>query len=616
MRNFLKINSAIQPWQLTVDSVMIKKVEQRLIKQLLQALMYEKVIEFDIKNDSNTGSVIFNIHCQNQVYYSAQGHIHYSFGIIRLNKSDVLYYQHGLPKKATLERVIKDILLPIEGAKLKEQFISELRRTFIHDVQSNILTADRTAKVDALNYEQLESHLTFGHPYHPCYKSRIGFSLTDNYRYGHEFEQDINLIWLAVKKTLLVSNTVDLSLTADEWIQDYLGIENYKLLKRKLSQIDIEHIDCYGLIPVHPWQWENTLINALHPLIQSGEIICLGVVGCTYRSQQSIRSLSWVSKKGSSIGKPYLKLAMHLTNTSSTRILAKHTVMNGPIITAWLNSLVEDDHVAKSINFAFLGETVGISLDHEVLYAEGYQHPNIYGGLAAIWRENVQKYLSKSQQAFPLNGVSFIQSDGSALIHPWLVNYGVENWTKRLIQVTVLPVLHLLFAHGIALESHAQNIVLIHQDGYPVKILLKDLHDGVRYSKNHLAQPHLAPKLYNLPDEHAALNRGSFIETADTDGIRDMTVACLFFIALADIAIFLQTHYQYEEQLFWHEVAMCIFGYQKANPQHQSRFKIFDIFSKKTRIESLTKRRLFGDEVFPVKFINNPLYNIVSDMYL
>lgn len=59
------------------------------------------------------------------------------------------------------------------------------------------------------------------------------------------------------------------------------------------------------------------------------------------------------------------------------------------------------------------------------------------------------------------------------------------------------------FAEGIATESHGQNIILVHKQGWPTRVLLKDFHDGVRYSPAHLAHPELAPELDQLPPEHA-----------------------------------------------------------------------------------------------------------------
>jgi len=615
------------PWQAPIDHKAMQCVEQRVIKQLLQALLYENIIEFDYENAASSDDAAllnFTIKTDNHIRYQAQGYIHYSFDIIRFNDHNVQRVIDGKSHDATLENVVNDILLKIEAATLKDSFIKELRHTLINETQAQRLSPhlsvpNMPAAIDRLTYEQLEGYLMAGHPYHPCFKSRIGFDLQDNYDYGPEFAQNIEVVWLAVKKDLLVSNTAA-NIDVDEWIKDYVDMDKFAALHDKLNHIltttseqseneaivanantDVK-ANAYGLIPAHPWQWQNTLILALQPLIKTQDVIYLGSTGNQYRAQQSIRSLSMLQDD-----KAYLKLSMHLMNTSSTRILAKHTVMNAAIVTKWLNQLMAEDATAQALSIAFLGETVGVSLDHEVLQQRGYQHPHIYGGLGAIWRENVSRYLSSNQTAFPLNGVSYVNMDGSILIDPWIKKYDIEAWTAQLIKVTVAPILHLLFGHGFALECHAQNIVLVHEAGFPVKVLLKDLHDGVRYSPKHLARQDLIPNFHSLPAVHAALNRGSFIETEDTDGIRDMTVACLFFVAFADIAIFMQTHYHYSETEFWQQVADCVTEYQSCHPEHEARFELFDVFAPQTRIESLAKRRLFGDQVFPIKYINNPL---------
>ncbi|MEH6768667.1 MULTISPECIES: IucA/IucC family protein [unclassified Psychrobacter] len=617
------VTYATKPWQASVNSQIMARAEQRVIKQLLQALLYENIIDFESESANNahesTGNkslLNFVIQASDDVRYTAQGYIHYSFDIIRLNDLNVQRVVNGVAEDAILEHVISDILLNIEGAELKDSFIKELRHTLVNETQSQILASNIPVPIDTLTYEQLEGYLTAGHPYHPCFKSRIGFDLQDNYDYGPEFDQNIDVVWLAVKKELLVSNTTT-GIDINEWVKDYVGADEFDALNAKLIEvltIANETANDYCLIPAHPWQWQNTLVQALQPLLATQEVIYLGDAGHQYRAQQSIRSLTMLGNSDENGNndtineKAYLKLSMHLINTSSTRILAKHTVMNAAVVTTWLNQLIVDDKTAQALPIAFLGETVGVSLNHEALRARGYQHPNMYGGLAAIWRENVSQHLSTGQTAFPLNGVSYINADDSHLIDPWLDKYGVETWIAQLIKVTVTPLLHILFGYGVALECHAQNIVLVHENGYPIKVLLKDLHDGVRYSPEHLTQQHLRPDFYSLPPAHAALNRGSFIETEDTDGIRDMTVACLFFVALSDIAIFMQTHYHYSEVAFWQQVADCVTDYQTSHPEHQVRFDLFDIFAEQTRIESLAKRRLFGDKAFPIKYINNPLF--------
>ncbi|MBD0043210.1 hypothetical protein IAF49_17825 [Acinetobacter baumannii] len=56
-----------------------------------------------------------------------------------------------------------------------------------------------------------------------------------------------------------------------------------------------------------------------------------------------------------------------------------------------------------------------------------------------------------------------------------------------------------------------------------------------------------------------------------------------------------------------HSHAIVIQNYQQQHPEHASRYQLFDVFAEKLRIESLTKRRLFGDRSIQIKFVDNPL---------
>ena len=68
-----------------------------------------------------------------------------------------------------------------------------------------------------------------------------------------------------------------------------------------------------------------------------------------------------------------------------------------------------------------------------------------------------------------------------------------------------------LYAHGIAFECHAQNIILVLENELPKRIILKDLHDGVRYVPDQLLHPERAPKLHPELETHRKFNRYSFI---------------------------------------------------------------------------------------------------------
>ena len=592
------IQNTFQAWQ-QPQSDQAKHVEQRVIKQLLQALIFEEIIAADHEGENFIVQV--QDRQQQAVQYIAKGQRQYSYKLLRLARDqDVLRQDaEGNLQPARLNQVIDEILRSIADAAKVEDFIFELKRTYIHDLQSQVCFENYALPAIQYPYDILESYLMDGHPYHPCYKSRVGFSLQDNVRYGVEFAQPMALVWLAVHQKLVAENHSS-HIETEAFFKEQLNAQDLIQFQQQLDK-QTQNAAEYVWIPVHPWQWENHLISIFAEEIADQDIIYLGHSQDRYLAQQSLRTVTNLQHPE----KPYIKLSMSLTNTSSSRVLAKHTVMNGPIITDWLQRLIDQSETAQQLDFAVLREVYGLSVDFTRLPASHAQQA--YGTIGCLWRESVHQYLREGEDAIPLNGVSHIQKDGQALIAPWLQHYGVEQWTRQLLKVVITPLIHLLFAEGIATESHGQNIILVHQQGWPTRVLLKDFHDGVRYSPAHLAHPELAPELDQLPPEHAKTNSMSFILTDDLDGIRDFSCACLFFVALTDIAIFLNQTYSVAEQDFWQWAAEVIQEYQQQHPEHHQRYQIFDVFAEKLRIESLTKRRLFGDGRIQIKFVDNPL---------
>jgi len=592
------IQNTFQAWQKPQPD-QVKFVEQRVIKQLLQALIFEEIISTDY--DGQHFVIEVQTHQQQTIRYIAPGQRQYSYKLVRLARDqDVLRQdEQGNPQPARLNQVIDEILRSIPNAAKVEDFIFELKRTYIHDLQSQVCFENYALPAIQYPYDILESYLMDGHPYHPCYKSRVGFSLQDNVRYGVEFAQPIALVWLAVDKSIVAENHSN-SIETKAFFKQQLNAQDLSQFQQYLTKQAVE-ADQYIWIPVHPWQWENHLIAIFAEEIAEQKIIYLGHSHDRYLAQQSLRTVTNLQHPE----KPYIKLSMNLTNTSSSRVLAKHTVMNGPIITDWLQRLIEQSETAQHLDFSVLREVYGLSVDFTRLPVS-HAKP-AYGTIGCLWRESVHQYLREGEDAIPLNGVSHIQKDGHALIAPWLQQYGVEQWTRQLLKVVISPLIHLLFAEGIATESHGQNIILVHKQGWPTRVLLKDFHDGVRYSPAHLTHPELAPQLDQLPPEHAKTNSMSFILTDDLDGIRDFSCACLFFVALTDIAIFMNQNYAVAEQNFWQWAAEVIQDYQQNHPEHYQRYQIFDVFAEKLRIESLTKRRLFGDGSIQIKFVENPL---------
>jgi siderophore synthetase component len=235
----------------------------------------------------------------------------------------------------------------------------------------------------------------------------------------------------------------------------------------------------------------------------------------------------------------------------------------------------------------------------------------VYGALSCIWRESVYPLLEPGESVIPFNTLTTLDQSGRPVIEPWVQTYGAERWLSELLETSVLPLIHWLFAHGIALESHAQNMLLIHREGRPTRIALKDFHDGIRFMRELLAEPELCPELVEVPAYHRRVNRNSFVEASEPAEVRDFMQDAFFFINLGELALFMQAHYGVAELDYWRQVREIVERYQQRFPQHRARYEQLSLFEPYIGIEQLTKRRMYPDDEPRLHQAPNPLAAIV-----
>lgn len=603
-----RLSLPIQPWPSPADADLYRQVEQRVVAQLLQTLIYEGVLAAQVEPQAD-GQARYCLAGAaadgSPVAYRGIGPADASFGLIRLDPQRLVREDAQGSRAPTLHETLAELLAEQGESPLWPRFVQELEQTLLKDLQARRQPYRPACPPEQLDVDDLERHFMDAHGYHPCYKSRIGFSLEENRRYGPEFGEPIQLVWLALaRKRASVGHSRRLDFPA--FLAEEFGAERWAVLAAEWREQGRDLGD-YQLIPVHPWQWAQHLAALFQPELVSGELLYLGTSSDRYAAQQSIRTLA----NRSAPQRPYVKLAMCLTNTSSTRILARHTVLNGPLITDWLQRLIETDATARDLDFVVLGEVAGVAFDSRDLPAS--RAGQVYGTLGAVWRESLHTYLRPGEQGVPFNGLTQVenrygQGTRQPFVAAWIERHGLDAWLQQLLKVTVTPLMHMLHAEGIGMESHGQNIVLIHRDGWPLRIALKDFHDGVRYAERHLARPELRPTLEPLPASHARINRNSFILTEDVEAVRDFTCDAFFFIALGELAVFLRQHFALAEADFWQATAAVILDYQRAHPQHRERYALFDVFAPTFEVEELTKRRLLGDGERRFKAVANPLY--------
>src|SRR5699024_2644834 len=292
-----------------------------------------------------------------------------------------------------------------------------------------------------------------------------------------------------------------------------------------------------------------------------------------YTPQQSIRTLSPIDES-----KYYIKVPLSITNTSTKRVLAPHTIENAAQITDWLKSIHEkDSYLNEKLKTVFLGEILGMSYINDNLSPE--KREAIYGAVSVIWRENLHSYLTESEDAIPFNAIYSLDQENNAVIQQWIEQYGVEAWVKQFIKVAVQPIIHMLYYHGVALESHAQNMMLIHESGWPTRVAIKDFHDGVRFKRDLLSADAANPQLTDTPEEHKKINRNSFIETEDVELVRDFALDAFFFINISEIIMFFERQFDLSEHTQWAYVYEEIEQYRQIHP-NLPNYEQFDLFEK------------------------------------
>ncbi|HET7061125.1 MAG TPA: IucA/IucC family protein [Nitrosospira sp.] len=580
-----------------INSLAYRQASRRVLRQLLEALLFEGAVSHSVWNGETLSLPGLRVD-RVPVQYQCQARHTFSFGRVRV-MTPLLRIDGGVTQEASDPALFLAEIAPWLAAERNRvgEFAAELLATQIKHAQT--LSAREGVPLRDADYDTVEARLTDGHLYHPAYKSRIGFTLNDNAMYAPEIACFVAPLLLAVRKDCCrwgaSSKLTGKEKQAPGLGSFLLGEAGWTYFCDELAKLALQS-ENYMPLPVHPWQWDRVLVSGYHQAMARGEILVIGALTDRYLPQQSIRTLSNLSDRN----RLSLKLAMNLVNTSTSRVLAPHTVQNAQLISDWLHELVErTDWQLPLARPVMLGEVAGVSF-MPLAPAHGQ-----YGALSCIWRESVHSHLRPGESAVPMTAVTHIDIDGKPFIDPWVQRYGPEEWLTRLVERVYLPVLHLLWEHGTALESHAQNMVLLVEEGLPVRVALKDFHDGVRFCKSLLSRP--APALIAPPPQHAQVNPNSFLETESADELRDFTFDALFFVNLAELAWLFQSHYAIAEKRFWQVTREVLQAHQKRNPQSAARYALFDCLADEVGIELLAARRFQPEIRLRTRLTPNPL---------
>ncbi|MDN5443826.1 MAG: IucA/IucC family protein, partial [Acinetobacter sp.] len=482
----------------------------------------------------------------------------------------------------------------------KAYLIKEMNNTWL--AEAHLFDERRLSSEAALtaSHYEIEGMLR-GHPWLIMSKGRMGFGYDDYLSAAPELSPTVKVLWLAVHRDLAEFRSTE-EWQAGRLYQHELSAEELANFEQKLHERGCSCRD-YFLIPVHAWQWHQWLVPTYANEIVDQRIIELGVGQDDYVPMQSIRTLCNISQPE----RHYVKLPVSIFNTAVYRGLPSKRNLAAPAVTAWLKQIQSQDSDLKQSGVAFLGEVATLTI-HQPCFDEiegaPYQFKELFG---CLWRESVDPVIGTGEQALSQAALLHRDINGQSILAVLIQASGLSplQWLKRFAEVSVTPLLICLYKYGLAFSPHGENTMLIHANGVPQKMVLKDFIDDVNLVDEDF------PELASLPIEgqillrHPAHELSHFIFTG------------LFMVHYRYIGnVFLQDYPEHSEVEFWQTISSVIDAFHQAHPELAERIEKFAMFRAEFEKICLNRVRLFttsyNDEAErPVPVFLDPIANPV-----
>ncbi|WP_131782584.1 IucA/IucC family protein [Legionella gresilensis] len=306
----------------------------------------------------------------------------------------------------------------------------------------------------------LEQWGCVGHPYHPNFRAKMGFSRREVLQYSPEFNAEVSVHWCALHQQKAHTTFIDksyLELMANCFPKDF-AIWQHKLRCQQVNP------DNFYPIPVHPWQWRNQLQASLAPLIDKKQLILTPHHQVTHPSM-SLRTMMPISSHAN-----HLKLALAVHTTSAIRTVSPASIENGPILSKWLTHILALEHHYEN--------TLFVARDIAGARLQDPHFSSIYKQFGFILRESPLQLIKDNQQVIPLAAL-FVNSPLSN--QPLLLDIikasgiALENYFNHYCHCVLKGQLHLLMRYGIALEAHQQNTLVVFENHQPQSLIIRDL---------------------------------------------------------------------------------------------------------------------------------------------
>ncbi|VVC75755.1 Aerobactin synthase [Aquicella siphonis] len=448
----------------------------------------------------------------------------------------------------------------INNCNINKNLVEGFSRNFNHQLARELSQFNANSLFEYVNSrltpaEQLmffESWAAKGHPYHPCHKTKLGFSTKAYQKYSPEFNQDILLPLAAVDKSIIhLEKETEQDFT--EWFSLQFP-DAWKAWTEKMRASGLAADAFYPLF-IHPWQYENVITKLFHTFIDNGKLIYFRDIYVTTKASLSFRTL--MIKNDS--GQPHIKLPVAVHSTSAMRTISPASVHNGPRLGKILRQILDQEkHFGGRLKLAYESYSMHVH----------FANPEIEKHLGIIYRDNPVNLLDKNETPIVVAALFEESPLHRVPLFIEMIHMGAGNslndaiaYFSEYCRIVIQAYLDLFLVYGIALEGHQQNTIAVFRHHHPVRMIARDL-GGLRIH---------APTLYEQGYILEAHPQSATI-TQDRQEVTNKFLHTVIQYHLGEIILLLAQEYRAPESVFWKLVKSILHARfheirEKVNPQ-------------------------------------------------
>jgi len=334
-------------------------------------------------------------------------------------------------------------------------------------------------------------------PYHPTAKAKQGLSEAEYRAYMAEFNQPIQLRWVAIKTSCMMTGAgVDTSCAAPaRWLA---SDAHCQALELEMTQKGLAHT--HTAIPVHPWQHDHALAQWLKEAFSTGECVSLSSVTEPWLATSSLRSLA-----PTTTSPHFLKLPMAIHSLGASRYLPAVKMINGDLSARLLQQAKQrDKKLAEGLYLCDERKWWAFMPEGATLFDEAPRH------LSAMVRSYPDTLLQDpSVRLIPMATLGTPLPAGEHhVFDDWRAQRGMED-SAAAVQLLFEELCDCFFEInlrmlrlGMLAEVHGQNAVLVFKNGQCHGLLLRD-HDSLRITVERLEQHDMQDPCYRIKPGHS-----------------------------------------------------------------------------------------------------------------